>query len=212
MHVIIGYADGTLIIHSIHEKNETRLEKLFSMDTLKSHDLHHPMFYAALDSPDIFAFNNEEAIHRFRLHGLPHSAQLDVANKVCLIEHPCLDDDEHMLTLEEQQQIVSENLRIAREDAAKAELSRICLELGNSLNSVKEMNNRLPSKYRVGSAEFEIDLRITNESQRSMDCKLLAMQKEIRAAINEISRHNERIRKALLSSLDHWPFALGGFR
>lgn len=213
MYAVIGYVDGTSIVCCIN-CDGNRLEKLFTTDILINYDLHHPMYYLSPNGFDIFVFNKEEAIHRLRMRSIPYEhyvAEPCNVYKSCMIQHSLLQNDENMLTLEERKQIVTENERVAREDATKTELSRMCSELGKSLNRVKALNSELPQKYGLGSADFEIDRRITTELQQNMDHKLLVMQKEIRATINGISAHNKRIRDALLHCLDHWPFVVRGF-
>lgn len=214
-YAVVGCMDGSLSIYSLSTENETMLEHIFSSDILHKFDMHHPTFRFDPHTSNLFVHNSEEAIICFHLNTCspePRSANVCKIDRPAMVKHVDKYDIEDELTLEEQKQIEAENRRLDEAEANKSKLSTTCSELRQDWQTIKKMNSELPETSKIDSIDFVIDQRITDEIQRTMEIDLSAIQNELRWIINGVQRRCETIQEAFLYNLDHWTFAISGFK
>lgn len=204
--------DGNVAVYSV---SKNKLNRLYSFDVLQEFGLNYPRFHFSANSSNFFIFNNEGILLQFCLRISP--TESNTLNKYihyqpCKTNHSTIQPNESDITLEEQKRAEASNRYFDQMEETKIQITEIYLQMKDGWNKIKELNNELPEAYRISSTEFEIDSRITTDTQTTMTHELMTMQNELYISINDIRTKCDRIRKSFLDNVEHWPFMLKGFK
>lgn len=171
-------------------------------------------FILTSDAEYLIAYNQTGSILMYKWETDSKPSQIPFHNKACDVKHTHIDDtfDSTLLSLEQQKHVEVENNRKAEIESNRMKIREIFDNLKIEFKALKRRNNDLPNEYRLPEDAFEIDSRITEDFQQKTNAELNSMRNEMNMKINRLKQCHERIQKAYLSNVEHWPTTLTGFR
>lgn len=166
------------------------------------------------DKMNLIVYNSIGSMLRYKLKLATENVESTYVYEPCTIEHQPLNEDVFIncLSLEQQKQLELENHRKIQVQKRKAEILEIIAKLKNELAAIKDQNIKLPHKFQLSAASFEIDKRIKDDLEWRTQQKFKTIQAELLKKIDKIRTQAERMENIYLENLEHWPITITGFR
>lgn len=167
------------------------------------------------DKRNLIVYNSCGSILRYKLKlGQNQTAGIINVYERCTVEHQLVDENTiaNCLSLEQQKELELENNRKIEVQKRKAEILEIIAKLKNELATIKIQNAKLPCKFQLSTAAFEIDRRITEDLEWRTHQKFKTIQAELLRKIDKIRTQADRMKQIYLDNLEHWPISITGFR
>lgn len=213
-HVVFCQINGELLVYHVDFHQSTRFSHVFSTEFPLNFEINAPRLIFNRDTFILIVYNSHGSILRYKWKTAEEATQKAYIYAPCQISHQFCDEnfDSNVLSLEQQKQFEVENRRKIQLQKRKAEMLEIIARLKNQFIEIKERNSKLPHKYRLDDAAFEIDKRITDDLEQKKQQKFKAIQSELQRKIDKIRHQAERMEHLYLDNLEHWPVSLTGFR
>lgn len=214
-HVVFCQINGELSVHCVNFNQSTRFLHVFSIEMPLNFELNAPRLLFNRTTSVLFVYNSHGSILRYKWKTINETTTQEAYIYLpCQINHQYCDEnfDANVPSLEQQKQFHVENVRKVQMQHRKTEMLEIIARLKNQFIEIKDRNSKLPEKYQLDDAVFEIDKRVTNDLEQRKQQKFKAIQSELQRKIDKIRHQAERMEHLYLDNLEHWPIMLTGFR
>lgn len=205
---------GELSVQQVEFHQRTSFTNLFSLSLPQICEMESPRITFNNERTNLIVYNPGGYILSYKWKMATKMMKTSFYYTPCVIKHQFVDDDvsADCLSLEQQKQFEEENNRKIAIQKRKTEVLEIIGKLKNEIAEIKERNDKLPEKFRLNAASFEIDERITDDLEQRTQQKFKAIRNELQRKVDKIRTHAERMEHLYLDDLEHWPITLAGFR
>lgn len=207
-------ANGKLSVQRVNFHQSTRFSPVFSIEMPSDFEMQSRRIIFNRNTSILIVYNSLGSILRYKWKTMIETEQESYNYAPCQINHQFCDESfgSDAYSLEQLKQFEVENNRKIQVQKRKTELLEIIAKLKNQFNEIKERNSKLPEKYQLDEAAFELDKRITDDFEKRKQEKLTTIRSELQQKIEKIRHQAERMEHLYLDNLEHWPITLAGFR
>lgn len=191
-----------------------KFTRVYTLEMPQNFELESTYMTITSDRMNLIVYNSNGSMLRYKLKLANENIESTYVYEPCTIEHQLLNEDgfTNCLSLEQQKQLELENKRKIQVQKRKAEILEIIAKLKNELAAIKDQNTKLPQKFQLSTASFEIDKRIKDDLEWRTQQKFKTIQAELLKKIDKIRTQAERMENIYLENLEHWPITITGFR
>ncbi|GAB0093262.1 uncharacterized protein DMENIID0001_083410 [Sergentomyia squamirostris] len=165
------------------------------------------------DEKYLFSVGEDGNIFSYRLN-CPEGTQIESETQI-----PCLDNIEEIpdqdftsvLSLEEEKQKISDELREKESQIKKEEIRDILTTYREKFRDVIERNSQLPEDQRIGeSDELYIDERINRDLQNSLDREMNLLKRKMAFDVGKAKLASTKMMSYFIDPLETYPIEVAG--